>query len=907
MTLPARRAALAAAGLLLLAAAAGCLAAQEPGAADDSAAGAPSSAAAAAAARPHLHGTAAEQAASLQRFFDSLDVNRDGDISTVEAASYAAAALDMGSEGWSAGEAAQTAGGALDGADAGTGISAAELRQHLRALMQDHRVEEWVTHGLNLPQYASAFKANAITALDFPFLAADGGAALEADLGVASKLHQQQILRGLKRLMLGLGRLPSAPLQLSCTAANQSAVRLSWQPPAAPGHPPLHKYLLQRQRLLPHAEAGGAGGGAPYGGSCAVEERWEAAGEPDDEESSWLDAPSAAGSYRYRLAAWSAYGHSPYAVSANACTVRVAAQWQHGGGGAAAAALAPAEMQALVAAAAAAAGGNLLVPLALPAGAPAAAPAGSGATWSWSAASSTVVVGLSILLKASQLRLGAVVGAAWRSLLSWLAGRRGGGDGAGAAGAAAAQAPAAEGQLNRQSEEQQQGTGMAALGVAADGAAFPTAAAGMRRTGTSHASLHSLGSEGGEQLPAGMRVTCTAAWSSMQLEGSELDAFAAAEAAADQVAADEELQTAVLRGARCAYAGCHRRFDRLRDMRRRLESHYCGLCQRMYCLHHTRVSPHGPRGGCGLESKCVCYACFAELAPTQQAAYERVNRLPKPAAAAAAAEAADVYSSFPYVTPSDILPFLRAEARPGDVDSVLAAIDAFATFYPMYRCGPEKGAILESLVAEQRPALALELGTFMGYGAARIARNLPPGGRLISIEASEEQAEVARQVLALAGLPVGTGPDARIQVVNGLSGEVLPTLRQLAGVQPGAAAGFVFLDHCKPCYLPDLLSLERLGLVAPGSLVLADNVLIPGAPDYLAHVMMPAGGGGAGEATEGGARGTGTSSSGASGDPGALAYQTDLRYTAFEVEERYKKDWQPKRDAMSVSRCVAAA
>ena len=109
------------------------------------------------------------------------------------------------------------------------------------------------------------------------------------------------------------------------------------------------------------------------------------------------------------------------------------------------------------------------------------------------------------------------------------------------------------------------------------------------------------------------------------------------------------------------------------------------------------------------------------------------------------------------------------------------------------------------------------------------------------------------------------------------------------------------------CYLPDLLSLERLGLVAPGSLVLADNVLIPGAPDYLAHVMMPAGGGGAGEATEGGARGTGTSSSGASGDPGALAYQTDLRYTAFEVEERYKKDWQPKRDAMSVSRCVAAA
>ena len=55
------------------------------------------------------------------------------------------------------------------------------------------------------------------------------------------------------------------------------------------------------------------------------------------------------------------------------------------------------------------------------------------------------------------------------------------------------------------------------------------------------------------------------------------------------------------------------------------------------------------------------------------------------------------------------------------------------------RCGPEKGAILERLVAEQRPALVVELGTFMGYGTARIARQLPPGSRVISIEAGEEQ------------------------------------------------------------------------------------------------------------------------------------------------------------------------
>jgi catechol O-methyltransferase len=55
------------------------------------------------------------------------------------------------------------------------------------------------------------------------------------------------------------------------------------------------------------------------------------------------------------------------------------------------------------------------------------------------------------------------------------------------------------------------------------------------------------------------------------------------------------------------------------------------------------------------------------------------------------------------------------------------------------RCGPEKGAILERLVAAQQPELVLELGTFMGYGTMRIARRLPPRGRVVSIEASEEQ------------------------------------------------------------------------------------------------------------------------------------------------------------------------
>lgn len=186
-------------------------------------------------------------------------------------------------------------------------------------------------------------------------------------------------------------------------------------------------------------------------------------------------------------------------------------------------------------------------------------------------------------------------------------------------------------------------------------------------------------------------------------------------------AAAEQLQLAIQRGTRCAHPGCHRRFDRLRDMRRKLEasggcvmgglpsragclpsaataaachpwltglllgshpsettaacrhfswvqSHYCCLCQYMYCLQHTRISPHGPRGGCGLESQCICHACFAELAPAQQAACERNNRLPRSSAPSAAPSAADANGAPP----------VGDSLAPGTADEAAGSADATA-------------------------------------------------------------------------------------------------------------------------------------------------------------------------------------------------------------------------------------
>ena len=47
--------------------------------------------------------------------------------------------------------------------------------------------------------------------LDFPSLIANGGELLDTELGIKSKLHREQIARAMKRLLLGIGELPSGP------------------------------------------------------------------------------------------------------------------------------------------------------------------------------------------------------------------------------------------------------------------------------------------------------------------------------------------------------------------------------------------------------------------------------------------------------------------------------------------------------------------------------------------------------------------------------------------------------------------------------------------------------------------------------------------------------------------------
>lgn len=169
------------------------------------------------------------------------------------------------------------------------------------------------------------------------------------------------------------------------------------------------------------------------------------------------------------------------------------------------------------------------------------------------------------------------------------------------------------------------------------------------------------------------------------------------------------------------------------------------------------------------------------------------------------------------------------------------APDAACATHRQYKIGPEKGALFEGVLRQRQPAWALEVGTFLGYSAIRTARHLQPGGQLLCIEANPDNAAVAREVVRYAGL------GQQVQVINGLSRQVIPKLPALLAAaqqqpiqqqpiqqqQQQAWFDFVFLDHSKADYLPDLQSLEQLGLVRQGTTVMADNVVYPSAPGEL--------------------------------------------------------------------------
>lgn len=177
--------------------------------------------------------------------------------------------------------------------------------------------------------------------------------------------------------------------------------------------------------------------------------------------------------------------------------------------------------------------------------------------------------------------------------------------------------------------------------------------------------------------------------------------------------------------------------------------------------------------------------------------------------------------------------YVEANARKGDLDDVIRVVDEFAyekSF--LINVGDEKGELLDAALRRANPELVLELGTYCGYSALRMARVMPAGARLVSIEFNPANAEVARRIWEHAGVA------DRLTVVVGTLGDDGKTVAALEaehGFGPGSV-GFAFIDHDKECYLPDLELIVERGWLRPGAIVVGDNIKFPGAPAYKAHM-----------------------------------------------------------------------
>jgi predicted O-methyltransferase YrrM len=153
---------------------------------------------------------------------------------------------------------------------------------------------------------------------------------------------------------------------------------------------------------------------------------------------------------------------------------------------------------------------------------------------------------------------------------------------------------------------------------------------------------------------------------------------------------------------------------------------------------------------------------------------------------------------------------------PGDekLDAALAANHAAGL--PAIDVSPLQGKFLHVLVRMIQPRRVLEIGTLGGYSTIWMARALPAGGRIVSLEFSPKHAEVARRNLENAGLL------DRVDLRVGRALDSLPALES-AGTGP---FDLIFIDADKesnPQYLEWALKLSRAGTT-----IIVDNVVRDG-------------------------------------------------------------------------------
>ncbi len=160
--------------------------------------------------------------------------------------------------------------------------------------------------------------------------------------------------------------------------------------------------------------------------------------------------------------------------------------------------------------------------------------------------------------------------------------------------------------------------------------------------------------------------------------------------------------------------------------------------------------------------------------------------------------------------------YIKEKLIPADAVLTATQQNGVDAGLPQIAVSPTQGKLLHLLTRMCGAKNVLEIGTLAGYSTIWMARALPAGGKVITLEMDAKHAEVSRKNFVMAGLA------NVIEVRLGSALELLPKLLE----EQCALFDLIFIDADKkniPAYLDWSLKLSR-----PGTVIVVDNIIRDG-------------------------------------------------------------------------------
>ena len=140
--------------------------------------------------------------------------------------------------------------------------------------------------------------------------------------------------------------------------------------------------------------------------------------------------------------------------------------------------------------------------------------------------------------------------------------------------------------------------------------------------------------------------------------------------------------------------------------------------------------------------------------------------------------------------------------------------------------GEDKAKKLAEMIASDKPGVFVEIGGYVGYSAVLAGaamRQYNPNAQVWSLELDKDFATIIEEVADFAGLT------DIVRIVVGSASESLNAMKADGRIQQ---PDMYLIAHVEDLYVSDFQTIESLGCWKVGAVVIADNVVRPGAPKY---------------------------------------------------------------------------